>query len=385
MGDVRTGSGTARLGFGCMRLPLLDPEDQTSVDRAQVRRMFDLFLDRGFTYFDTAWMYHDHASERIVRECLVERHPRDSFTLATKMPLVSLSEEADHRRILDEQLAKCGVDHFDYYLLHNVNSTTLATARRLGTFEFVAEARERGLVRRAGFSFHDSPQLLDEVLTEHPEMEFVQLQVNYFDWDDPGIQARRCYEVARAHGKDVAVMEPVKGGTLADVGERALALMRGADPDATPAEWAIRYAASLPGVFVVLSGMSDLAQVDENTRFMSDLAPLTDEERAMLGRVARVLGEDRAIPCTSCRYCVAGCPRQIPIPTYFALYNQHRRRPSSGSPQAYYDNYATRAARASECVGCRRCVAACPQHILIPEMLAEVSAAFDGGAGEGRG
>ena len=373
--------GDLKLGFGCMRLPLTDPEDQTSVDREQVCRMFDQFLERGFRYFDTAWMYHEHASERVVGECLVARHPRDAFDLATKMPLVSLREEGDQRRIFDEQLEKCGVDHFDYYLLHNVNASTLETARRLGTFEFVASLRERGLVRHMGFSFHDSPQLLDEVLTEHPEVDFVQLQVNYFDWDDPGVQSRRCYDTAVAHGKRVVVMEPVKGGTLADVGERARALMAGCDPAPTPAEWAIRFAASLPGVFMVLSGMSTPEQVDENTRFMASLEPLTDEERTMLGRVARVLGEDRAIQCTSCRYCVAGCPQRIPIPTYFALYNQHVRRPGSGSPKAYYDNYAARSAKASACVGCRRCVTACPQHIMIPEMLQEVARAFEG---EGR-
>jgi predicted aldo/keto reductase-like oxidoreductase len=368
---------TKKLGFGCMRLPLIDKDDQTSIDLPQVERMVDMFLDRGFTYFDTAWMYHAFESENAVRKALVERHPRDSFTVATKMPTMMLKDEADHQRIFDEQRRKVGVDHFDYYLLHNINGSTWETARRLGTFEFVAGLHDAGDVTHMGFSFHDSPDLLDEVLTAHPEVEFVQLQINYLDWDDAGIQSRRCYETAVAHGKKVVVMEPVKGGTLANPPEDAARLIEGLGAGASPASWAVRFCASLPEVMMVLSGMSSMEQLEDNTGYMRDFAPLTEEETNTLLRAARLIRSDTAVPCTSCRYCVAGCPKQIPIPTYFGLYNSHMRDPGSAHSKMYYANITKHAPKASDCIGCRRCVKACPQHIMVPEMLADVAKAFE--------
>ena len=271
-----------KLGFGMMRLPLIEPENDRAVDMRQVERMVDAFIERGFTYFDTAYMYHDFTSECVAREALVKRHARDSFTLASKLPTMFLKKEDDQERIFGEQLVKCGVDYFDYYLLHSLNGTNYATAERLDSFAFVARKKAEGRIRHVGFSFHDRAELLDEILTAHPETEFVQLQINYLDWDNESIQSRMCYEVARRHGKQVVVMEPVKGGALARVPAEAERLFRDLRPDLSPASWAIRYAASLDGVMMVLSGMSSLEQLLDNTSYMQSFEPLSDRERAVV-------------------------------------------------------------------------------------------------------
>ena len=272
-----------KLGFGCMRLPLLREDDFAAVDTAQVERMVDLFLERGFTYFDTAYMYHDFKSETVMREVLVRRHDRASFTLASKLPTMFLKKEGDQERIFAEQLEKCGVDYFDYYLLHNLNVSHYENVRRFDSFAFARRLKAEGRIRRLGFSFHDRADLLDEILTAHPETEFVQLQINYLDWDNESIQSRKCYEVARRHGKPVVVMEPVKGGTLARLPEEAERLLHEVRPDLSPAAWAIRFAASLEGVMMVLSGMSSLEQLRENTGFMQHFEPLDEREAQRAG------------------------------------------------------------------------------------------------------
>lgn len=265
-----------KLGFGMMRLPLPDPSVQGEVDISRTCEMVDAFLERGFTYFDTAYMYHDYNSERIVRKVLVERHPRDRYTLATKLPLALMKDcgPEDQARIFNEQLEKCGVAYFDYYLLHNLNKANYARARQLDSFSFVQGKKEAGLVRHMGFSFHGTADLLEEILTAHPEVDFVQLQINYLDWESESIQSRRCYETAVSHGKRVVVMEPVKGGTLAHMPAEAERLLQTAHPDWSLPSWGIRYAASLEHVMVVLSGMSDLEQVLDNTGYMADFQPL---------------------------------------------------------------------------------------------------------------
>lgn len=366
-----------KLGFGCMRFPLLNADEPTSVDLDQVCAMVDLFLKRGFTYFDTAYFYHRGTSENVLQKALVDRHSRDSFTLADKMPVGMLKNRGpeDQERIFHEQLRKCGVDHFDYYLLHNLNRESYQTAQRLDSFAFISRMRGEGKIRRIGFSFHDDAATLDRILTDHPEVEFVQLQINYLDWEDPKVQSRLCYETARRHGKQVVIMEPVKGGKLAAPPQAVLELFQSRDPAPSVASWAIRFAASLDGVMVVLSGMSTLEQVEDNTTFMADLVPLSGDERAMLVQAADLIRSQIAIPCTACAYCVAGCPQGIPIPDYFAMFNTHRQFPESGQAAAY-----AQAGKplASACVACGQCESVCPQHIEVISGLKQVAATFEG-------
>ena len=366
-----------RLGFGCMRLPI-EGEDHAKIDLAQFGRMADEFIDRGFTYFDTAYMYHDQMSESAVGEAVVARHARDTFTLATKMPLSMLgdADEAKQAAIFEEQLRRLRTDYVDYYLAHNVNVNTYETAKRLGTFEFIAEQKRAGRVRWMGFSFHDTADMLDRVLTEHPEVDFVQLQINWLDWSSPTIQSGKCYEVAKAHGKPVVVMEPVKGGTLANLPGRAAAELTRAFPGSTPAELAIRYVASLDNVMCVLSGMSTPEQLDENTRFMGAFEPIVESQRGAFVRAARAMRAEQAIPCTSCRYCTRGCPKHIDIPTYFAAYNAFKRGQGAGHEQMYYRQMVKRQPGPADCVKCGRCETACPQHIFVRDMLVEVDRAL---------
>ena len=370
-----------KLGFGMMRLPLPDPDNRGQVDVDQVCAMVDTFLERGFTYFDTAYMYHDYNSERVVRKTLVERHPRESFTLATKLPLSLMKDStpADQERIFNEQLEKCGVTYFDYYLLHNLNKETYACARRLDSFAFIQEKKAAGLIKKIGFSFHDTAALLDEILTAHPEVDFIQLQLNYLDWDSPSIQSRLCYETAVRHGKQVVVMEPVKGGILAHVPASAADLFRNAHPDWSIPSWGIRYAASLPNVMVVLSGMSDLTQLQDNTGYMADFQPLTQTDLAVVSQAVEIIHSAWAIPCTSCRYCVEGCPQHIAIPDYFALYNSDRQMEGKGlgTLRNQYEMIAKNHGRASDCIACGQCESACPQHIEIISWLEKVAATFE--------
>lgn len=372
-----------QLGFGMMRLPLKDPKEQTQVDRAQAQVMVDAFLESGFTYVDTAYFYHGGESERVVKDILTSRYPRERYLLADKMPLANLKVKGTVEKqaaIFDEQLEKCGTAYFDRYLLHCLNAENYQIAQRLDTFSFLMKKKEEGKLRHLGFSFHDKAELLDQILTEHPETEFVQLQINYLDWDDERIQSRKCYETAVRHGKKVVVMEPVKGGRLAKLPAEAEKLLREVHPDWSPASWAIRFAASLPEVEIVLSGMSDMAQVADNTCFMADFQPLTEEETALLAKVAEILSALPAVECTACRYCVAGCPRDIPIPDYFALYNGDQMALRQGLPvrKADYERLAASGGKASACVSCRQCEQACPQHLKVVDHLARVAKTYEG-------
>jgi uncharacterized protein len=374
---------TKKLGFGCMRLPLLDTNDQTAVDMETFDTLVDAFLEKGFTYFDTALTYHGSRSEEFVREALVKRHKRDEFTLATKLPPRVLKAEEDQERLFNEQLEKCGVDYFDYYLIHNIGYSAYQQALKYDTFGFVQRKKEEGRIGKVGMSFHDTPELLDEVLTAHPGLDFVQLQINYIDWENPGIQSRRCYEVARKHRLPIIVMEPCKGGNLAMVPARAEALMKAHSPNASVPSWAIRFAASQEGVMMVLSGMNTMAQVLDNTSYMADFKPLTEKEYGIISQVTDIINTDTAISCTTCRYCVAGCPKKIAIPDYFALYNSAKRAVTSSmsSQFVYYLNLASTHGKASDCIGCKACEKACPQHLTIVDYLKDVSALFDNGPG----
>lgn len=368
-----------KLGFGCMRLPLLDKDDQTSFDYKTFNKLVDTFLEKGFTYFDTAYVYHGYRAEEAVREALVKRHKRDEYTLATKLPMRDFQSVADMERIFNEQLTNCSVEYFDYYLLHNVGVNAYKKACEFDSFGFGLRKKQEGKIKNFGMSFHDTPELLDEILTAHPDLDFVQLQINYVDWDNPGIQSRRCHEVARKHGKSIIVMEPCKGGNLALVPEKAEHLMKAHNPSASVSSWAIRFAASQEGVMMVLSGMNAMEQLLDNTCYMADFKPLSKEEYQIIGQVIDIINENTAIPCTTCRYCEKGCPKNIAIPDYFALYNSAKRAVTSNisSQFVYYMNLTANHGKAGDCIGCKQCESACPQHLKITDLLKDVSAAFD--------
>lgn len=369
-----------KLGFGLMRLPRLDPNDAASIDIEQTKQMVDEFLAKGFTYFDTAWMYCAFKSEEAVKEALVNRHPRDSFTLATKLHSSFITCLEDRDRIFDEQRRKTGVEYFDYYLLHGMGGESYRLYEKYDCFEWLQEKKRQGLVKHIGFSFHDHADVLERILTEHPEMEFVQLQINYLDWDSQGVQARQCYETAVRFGKPVIVMEPVKGGTLAQVPEQVEQMFRQVHPDWSASSWAIRFAASLNNVKVVLSGMSNLEQLRDNIGYMEHFQPLTEEEQAVVRKAVEIINQRIAIPCTGCSYCTDGCPQSIPIPQYFSLYNADLQEAASKGwlpQQAYYQGLTLKHGKASQCIGCGQCEGVCPQHLPIIEDLKLVADRFE--------
>ena len=366
-----------KLGFGLMRLPVLN-EDFGHPDLEAVKKMVDAFMAAGGTYFDTAYPYHNGASEVAFRETVVKRYPRNSFTIADKMPMFLIRSPEEMPQIFAEQQERCGVDYFDYYWLHALGEDSYRTTQKVKAFEFIAQKKAEGKIRHIGFSFHDSPELLEKILTEHPEAEYVQLQINYLDWEDTTIQARRCYEIAVAHGVEVIVMEPLKGGALANPPRVALDCLRAVNEKLPPAGWALRFAASLDRVLTVLSGMSNQTQMEENIAVMSKRETLTEAEKQAATLAANLIRENIAIPCTACRYCMADCPKRIAIADYFALYNDVKSLGAfPPSSHTYYENLTKSKGKASDCIQCGKCEKLCPQHLPIREYLRQVSATFD--------
>lgn len=362
-----------RLGFGCMRLPRLEDGE---IDIPQFSQMVDAFLDAGFNYFDTAHVYLEGKSEPAIRQALTSRHARDEYFLVDKLTNGNFNSTEEIVPLLEEELAACGVEYFDLLLMHAQSRESYAKYQRLGAYEEAYKLVRDGRVRHFGISFHDTAEVLDQILAEHPEVECVQLQLNYLDWDDASVQSRACYEVCRAHGKPVMVMEPIKGGTLATLPPAAAEALAQTCPDA-PASYALRFAGGHEGVAMVLSGMGTTEQMAQNVKTFSPLDPLSEEELTGLARVVDVMHEQDVVACTACRYCVEGCPRRIDIPALFACLNAKRAYGDRGQA-FYYNNVHTKGrGRASDCVRCGRCEHACPQHLPIRELLQEVTAEFE--------
>lgn len=360
-----------KLGFGFLRLP----QKNGDYDWAAINDMVDCFLSAGRRYFDTCYTYLGGSSERGIQTCLTSRYPREAYELCDKLPGYQCRTYDDCRRYFREQQNRCGVTWFDVYMLHWLNGENYETAERLDEFRFLRELKEQGLAGRIGFSYHDSPNLLDRILTAHPETDVVLLQLNYLDWESAGIASRQCYETCLRHGKSVIAMEPVKGGTLAKLPKAAESLLRAAHPDWSSADWALRFVQSLPGVETVLSGMNTLAQVQANVK---EFAPLTQEEQALLQKVREIIEKNTAIGCTGCRYCEPHCPMRIAIPDYFRMYNEYRRFPEEDwKIVPAYRQLSLHRGKASECIGCCRCENHCPQHIAVSRHMQAVAAAFE--------
>ena len=368
-----------KLAFGLMRLPQLDENDAASIDIERVKRMVDTFMEAGFNYFDTAAPYHGKHSEIAFREAVVKRYPRERYTITDKLTLGMIEKAEDMKVFFEEQFERLGVDYIDIYLLHALGKESYAKAQSFKAFEFAAEKKTEGKVKHIGFSFHDTAEVLEQILTEHPEVEYVQLQLNYLDWEDENVQARKCYEVAVKHGKKILVMEPVKGGALAKVSPEVEKLFKDYSPDASIASWAVRFCASLEHVVMVLSGMSDETQVADNVGYMKEFVPLDEKEMALVEKAADIIRNDIAIACTGCAYCVDDCPMNIAIPDYFKIYN-HLKQFQGTSEKWDRQKYAKKAeerGKASDCIECGLCEGHCPQHLSIREYLKDVTEALE--------
>ena len=352
-------------GFGCMRFPM----DGSQVDTAAVSEMVDAFLEAGFNYFDTAKPYHSGESQKIVRQCLTSRYPRDRYILTDKLTPSFFSKEEEIVPLFESQLEDCGVDYFDFYLFHANSAQRHDIFTKTRAYDIVQQLKAQGKIRHVGMSFHDSAEVLDRILTDRPEIEVVQLQFNYLDYEDPNVQSRACYEVCCKHGKPVLVMEPVKGGSLVNLPPRAMELLE----TGSPASYAIRFAAGFDNIFMVLSGMSSLEQMKDNISFMRDFKPLSPKEQETVEQIRTLYQAQHRVPCTACRYCTDGCPAGIDIPELFSCLNDKRQgKPSAGS------RYAQAAVKADSCVECGQCEGVCPQHLQIRTLLKETDAAFRG-------
>ena len=359
-------------GFGCMRLPMKGSE----VDYAEFERMVDAFLAEGFNYFDTAHGYLSGKSETALRDCLVKRHPRESFILTDKLTEPYFQKEEDIRPFFESQLKACGVEYFDFYLMHAQSRENFEKFRRCRAYETAFDLKKEGKIRHVGISFHDTAEMLEHILTQYPQIEVVQIQFNYLDYEDPAVQSRKCYEVCRKHNKPVIVMEPVKGGNLVNLPEDAKAIYARLGT-ASPASYAIRFAAGFEGMFMVLSGMSNMAQMQDNLSYMKDSRPLDEAEMQAVGEVRDILRSMRLIPCTACRYCTDGCPKHISIPDLFSCMNAKVGYHDWSAGFFYREVFTKNNGKASECIGCGKCERSCPQHLPIRSLLKDVAKEFE--------
>lgn len=364
----------SKLGFGIMRLPMTDPNDEKTVDIEKTQEMIDAYMESGFNYFDTAFIYHRGMSEKILGQLLVDRYPRDSYILTDKMPTFMVKKPEDYDSLFAKQLDRTHVDYFDYYFFHSLGRVSYEQMTEFGGFEWMKNLKASGKCRHLGFSYHDGAETLDRILSEHPEFEVVQLQLNYFDWDDEGVQAKDCYDVCCKHGVKVIVMEPLKGGTLVNLPDEALDILKKVSPQDSIASWGIRFAGGLENVMMVLSGMSNMEQLKDNINTMKNFKALSDDESKAIAEVVDILKKKIDIRCTACRYCTQGCPMEIRIPEYFALYNNCRIFGFTENIYSVYENII--GGRPEECIGCGQCESVCPQHIQIIENIKKVGDFF---------
>ena len=370
----------SKFGFGCMRLPLTDENNPSSVDQELFNQMVDRYMEKGFNYFDTSYAYHGGVSETAIRKAVVERYPRESFQICDKMPTWALTSEEDNDKFVNEMLERLAIDYFDVFFIHNINVPWLKLAEKCNTFEYVKKMKENGVARKIGFSFHDDSKLLKKVLDKYGDfLDIAQLELNYLDWDDPSIEARKCYELCVEHGLDVYVMEPLKGGVIVNLPDEIKNDFEEFNPDKSIASFAIRFCASLDSVKMVLSGMSKMSDLDDNIDTYENFEPLTDNESEFLENMALKLREKVAVPCSECGYCIDACPEMIPIPEYFNIYNTSKNQPQSNIYRLYYDKLGDEKVPASECTYCGTCIEHCTQKIDIPEELEKLCEHFEEG------
>ncbi len=360
------------LGFGFMRLPMKDGQ----IDTEQVNQMVDRFLENGFNYFDTAHGYHEGKSELAIRDCLTSRYPRDQYILTDKLTEDYFHQENEIRPFFESQLEACGVDYFDFYLMHAQNKEIYAKFQKKNAYSVVRDLKKEGKIRHFGISFHDRPEILEQILQENPDIEVVQIQLNYADYEDPAVEGKKCYEVCQKYNKPVIVMEPVKGGQLVNLPAEARDILEGLH-NGSPASYAIRFAAGFKDVIMVLSGMSTIEQLEDNVGFMKEFQPLTKTETAAVFQVNEILKSKNLIPCTACRYCIQGCPKNISIPDLFACMNAKKAYNDWNSDFYYNTVHTVRNGKASECIRCGKCEEICPQHLPVRNLLADVAAEFE--------
>lgn len=359
-------------GFGCMRLPM----NGGDVDYAQINQMVDTFLDNGFNYFDTAHGYLQGKSELALKECLTSRYARDKYILTNKLTNFYFKKEEDIRPFFENQLIWCGVDYFDYYLMHAQVAESFKFFKSCKAYETAFALKAEGKVKHVGISFHDRAEVLEQILMEYPDIEVVQIQFNYADYEDPAVESRKCYEVCRKYNKPVLVMEPVKGGNLINLPEDAKKILEDLH-NGSPASFAIRFAAGFKGIEMVLSGMSSLEQMQDNISFMKEFEPLTEKEMEAVSKVQEILHNMNLIPCTACRYCTDGCPKNISIPDLFACMNTKNMYHDWNADYYYCEVHTKNNGKASDCINCGKCEKACPQHIQIRDLLAQVAKEFE--------
>ena len=371
-----------RLAIGCLRLPIIDQGvnalgvDDSLVDEEAFQKIVDKAMANGYNYFDTSWFYHNGNSEIAIGNCVSAKYPRDSFILSDKMPVKFMKNGKDMEEIFEAQLKKMQTDYFDFYLIHAITAGDYNKWKKEGLFEFLVEKRKQGKFREFGISLHETPEFMDMILTEHPEIDFVMLQINYLDWESPAIRYKELYECAQKHGKPIVTMEPCKGGTLANVPPEAEKLMKDYNPDASIASWAYRFVGSLPGVRVVSVGMPKMEFLEDNMKTFDNFVPLNDEEYAILDQVVEIINRETRIACTNCKYCQEACPLDIPAGDYFMLVNDMYRELKN---ETYFTNQCTQAIQygfmierttpATECIGCKKCEKVCPQHLPIIDLL----------------